>query len=418
MAKANGLPKRVLAGWLGCVMLAACGGDKASSDAGAQTADSGGGTRAAAGSGGAGAGNPAGAASSAGTGDSGGAKPMAGRTGSGGNAAGSGGKAGSGVAGTAGASGRASAMDAMVTPNDAGTPEDAASATDSGANAMCGKCAAYAAPMQTGTVDVSGLDALSGLAASRAQSDIVFVHNDHDRPVVYAIDLEGRLHARITLEGAMATDIEDIAVGPCGDQTCVFLGDIGDNGATRGEYAVLRFTQPSVPASPGSTAMTATFERYRFTYEDGSHNAESLMVAPDGNLYIVSKLAPGSGGKVTASGVSSVYKLAASSLSASAVARATKVATLTIPMTGDLAASAAAAHPCGQGFLVRTYNRVYEFVTPAGAGFESAFQATPTVVAMPDEPQSEGIDYRSDGRGFISSGEGSKAPVMLTACKP
>jgi hypothetical protein len=310
-------------------------------------------------------------------------------------------------------------MDAMVSmPNDAGMPEDAAMATDSGANATCGKCTEYAAPMQTGTADVSELAALSGLAASRAQADIVFVHNDHDRPVVYALDLQGRLHARITLEGATATDIEDIAVGPCGNQTCVFLADVGDNAATRGEYAILRFTQPSVPSAPGSTAMTATFERYRFTYEDGSHNAESLMVAPDGNLYVVTKLAPGSGGKVAATGVSSVYKLAASSLSASAVARASKVATLTVPMTGDLAASAAAAHPCGQAFLLRTYNRVYEFVTPAGASFESAFQATPTVVAMPDEPQSEGIDYRPDGRGFVSSGEGSKAPLMLTACKP
>ncbi|HKP59421.1 MAG TPA: hypothetical protein VJV78_22005 [Polyangiales bacterium] len=272
--------------------------------------------------------------------------------------------------------------------------------------------------MKSGAVEVAELEALSGLASSRAQPDIVFVHNDHDRPVVYALDLQGRLHARITLEGATASDIEDIAVGPCGNQTCVFLGDIGDNAATRGEYAVLRFVEPKVPNEPGSSAMTATFERYRFTYEDGSHNAESLMVGPDGSLYIVTKLAPGSGGKVAANGVSSVYKLAASALSTSESARATKVATLTVPMTGDLAASAAAAHPCGQGFLLRTYNRVYEFVTPPGASFESAFTATPSVVAMPDEPQSEGIDYRPNGRGFVSSGEGAKAPLMFTDCKP
>jgi hypothetical protein len=68
--------------------------------------------------------------------------------------------------------------------------------------------------------------------------------------------------------------------------------------------------------------------------------------------------------------------------------------------------------------LVRTYDRVYEFLTPAGADFEAAFGATPQVVAMPDEPQSEGIDYRSDGRGFITAGEGKAAPIMLTACMP
>ena len=109
----------------------------------------------------------------------------------------------------------------------------------------------------------------------------------------------------------------------------MYLGDIGDNAAQRAEYALLRFLAPMVPASAGATMMTAAFERFRFTYEDGSHNAESLMVAPDGSIYIVTKLAPGSGGNVAATGPSSVYRLAAS-IASSSVARASKVAP---PMT-------------------------------------------------------------------------------------
>ncbi len=399
----------------GMGLAAACGGSSSAKDAGANTGAAGGdaGSQADARSGGTGAAGKA----------SGGTEAPPPRDA---GAAGSGTAGASGAAGGSG-SGRAgnpSAMDAAASmPNDAGTPADAAAdaspgAMDAGPAPTCGRCDAYAAPMKSGAVEVSELNALSGLASSRSQPEIVFAHNDHDRAVVYALDFQGRLHARITLEGAMASDIEDIAVGPCGDRTCVFLGDVGDNAATRKEYAVLRFVEPKVPSEPGSTAMTATFERYRFTYEDGSHNAESLMVGPDGSVYVVTKLAPGSGGNVAANGVSSVYKLAASALATSTAARASKVATLTVPMTGDKAASAAAAHPCGQGFLVRTYNRVYEFVTPAGGNFEAAFGVTPSVVAMPDEPQSEGIDYRSDGRGFLTSGEGAKAPLLLTSCKP
>jgi hypothetical protein len=67
---------------------------------------------------------------------------------------------------------------------------------------------------------------------------------------------------------------------------------------------------------------------------------------------------------------------------------------------------------------LRTYDRVYEFVSPAGMGLEAAFTATPKVVAMPNEPQSEGIDYRADGRGFVTSGEGASAPIVQTACAP
>ena len=281
----------------------------------------------------------------------------------------------------------------------------------------CGRCANYAMPAQIGTVGPSDLNALSGLAVSRLQPDIVFTHNDRDRALVYALDRQGREHARITLDGATATDIEDIAIGPCGAQTCVYLGDIGDNAAQRSEYALLRFALPMVPASAGSAATTVSFERFRFTYEDGSHNAEGLMIGPDGVVYVVTKLAPSSGGRVAATGPSSIYRLP-SSMMTTAVARATKIATLTVPQSGELAASAAAAHPCGTSFLLRTYDRVYEFVSPAGMGFEAAFTATPTVVAMPNETQSEGIDYRADGRGFVTSGEGASAPIVETACAP
>jgi hypothetical protein len=321
--------------------------------------------------------------------------------------------------GTAGMAGRKATaepdIDAAVPATDAGSKPDAGPS----AAMSCERCSAYATPQKTGSVEPSELEALSGVAASRKQPGIIFAHNDHDRPVVFALDLQGKLHARINLQGATATDIEDIAVGVCGAQTCVYLADIGDNAAQRDEYAILRFMEPEVPDAPGTSALSPSFERYRFTYEDGSHNAESLMVAPNGALYILTKLAPGSGGSVNATGPSSVYKLDPSSLSTSQVARATKLTSLSIPKSGEAALSAAAAHPCGAGFLVRTYDRVYEFLLPAGStDFESAFMATPSVIAMPDEPQSEGIDYQSNGRGFISSGEGPHAPIYRTDCAP
>lgn len=330
--------------------------------------------------------------------------------------AGSAGPTGAGP--TAGAGPTSSAPDAAAPkPADAAVPDEPGAADSGASPAACGRCTAYAAPMRTGTVEPMELNALSGLTLSRAQPEILFAHNDHDRAVIYALDLQGRLHARITLDGATATDIEDIALGPCAAYSCIYLGDIGDNAAQRAEYAILRIPEPTVPAAPGNSALSSKAERYRFTYEDGSHNAESLMVAPDGALYVVTKLAPGSGGRVEATGASSVYKLTPP-LSIDGVARATKVATLPAPAAGDQAASAAAAHPCGLGFLLRTYNRVYEFQAPEGASFEAAFQATPKVVAMPDEPQSEGIDYRPGGRGFVTSGEGTRAPIFSTDCNP
>jgi len=313
----------------------------------------------------------------------------------------------------------------MLAPAQAGTAADAGT-HDAGqpdaqtSPAECGLCAEYAEPKATGNVAPSQLSALSGLALSRSQPDILFAHNDHDRPVVYALDLKAQLHARLTLEDADAQDIEDITVGKCDTKTCVYLADVGDNTAQRDEYSVLRFVEPVVPSTPGNEQQVLAFEQLRFRYEDGSHNAESFLVAPNGNMYIITKLAPGSGGNVDATGPSSVYRIDASAFAMFAqgdVAQATKVTTLPVPMSGEPALSAAAAHPCGLGFLARTYDRVYEFLVPPGAAdFEAAFMAMPNVVAQPEEQQSEGIDYLPDGRGFVTSGEGTSAPLMLTQC--
>lgn len=303
--------------------------------------------------------------------------------------------------------------------NSAGTQADAGP-HDSGMSpqADCGRCTAYGAPMQSGSVAPGELSALSGVAVSRVQPDVLFAHNDHDRPVVYALDQQGRLHARVTLQGAQTNDIEDIALGKCDAQTCVYLADVGDNAATRGEYSILRFVEPEVPSAAGAMELMPKFEQLKFRYEDGSHNAESLMVAPDGTLYIITKLAPGSGGNVEATGPSDVFRIAGDAFHQTSVATAQKVTTLSVPQRGEPALSAAAAHPCGLGFLVRTYDRVYEFLVPPGAAFEGAFAATPTVVAMPDESQSEGIDYLANGRGFVTSGEGAGAPILVTQCAP
>lgn len=323
-------------------------------------------------------------------------------------------RADTGSAGKPAAAGAAGDAPAEPVP-DAGA-QDAATPDAQTPAESCGPCEQYAEPKAAGMVAVSELSALSGLAISRSQPDILFAHNDHDRPVVYALDLQGQLHARITLQ-AEATDIEDIAVGKCDTNICVYLADVGDNSARRDEYAVLRFVEPTVPSAPGDEQQSPMFERLRFRYDDGSHNAESFFVGPNGNMYVLTKLAPGNGGNVDATGPSSVYRIDANAFARGGVATATKVATLPVPMSGEAALSAAAAHPCGLGFLARTYDRVYEFrVPPSAADFEAAFAATPLVVAEPDEMQSEGIDYLADGRGFVSSGEGRSAPLMLTQC--
>ena len=85
------------------------------------------------------------------------------------------------------------------------------------------------------------------------------------------------------MSGVKIDDWEAIAVGACPGGTCVYIADIGDNGAERRRITVHRFSEPS---TENSVTVTDTFHA---TYPDGAHDAETLLVAPDGSLFIVTK---------------------------------------------------------------------------------------------------------------------------------
>jgi hypothetical protein len=340
----------------------------------------------------------------------GGAAGLVGAAGRGGISGASGVAGASGAAGPGGAGGTAGASGANGVAGAGGTSGGGVGAAGAGGGATCGSCAAYGTPMRTGQTP-TGLDNLSGMTASWGNPGVLFAHNDMTQAIVYALATDGRLLARFALPSAGAVDIEDIAVGPCPAGTCVFLADIGGNlSASRVEFAIYRIAEPAVPAG-GTTATTnVSFERFRFAYPDGAnHNAESLLVDPaTGALYIITKVAAGQ--------PSTAYALpTAPSTSAANTLR--KVAELPVPRSGDSPATAASAHPCGLGFLLRTNGIAYEFRIAAGAPFESAFAASPVVVPTGTEPQSEAIAYRADGRGYFTSGETAAAPIFAVGCQ-
>jgi hypothetical protein len=354
----------------------------------------------------------AGATGSAGTTGSAGATSAAGTTGATAGTTGSAGAmspAGStgtaGATGAAGADGGAGSAGAMA---DASVATDAPTTSPDAATSTCGSCTAYAAPTLAGHVAATGLDNLSGMAASWKNPGVIFGHNDRNNAQIYAMGPDGSPRARYVLTGAAAVDPEDLGVGPCPAGTCLFLADIGDNAASRASIAIFRVTEPTVPAA-ATGDVSVTFDRFAVTYEDGAHNAEGLLVEPKtGALYVVTKPAMGQ--------ASSVYRLPHPL--AAGMNQAVKVATLPIPKATDKQASAAAAHPCGRGFVVRTYDKLYEFRIAPGAAFETAFAAAPVAIPWATEPQSEAVSYLPDGTGILSSGEGVGAPLERAGCAP
>jgi hypothetical protein len=137
----------------------------------------------------------------------------------------------------------------------------------------------------TGPVaSVPGVREASGIAVSRRVRDRLWTHNDSGQPILYALDTKGAVTGRVQLMGAKVEDWEAVAVGPCPAGSCVYVADIGDNDATRKRITIYRFPEP-----PGTEDAVALKEVFHATYPDGAHDAESLLITPAGEIFIVTK---------------------------------------------------------------------------------------------------------------------------------
>ena len=122
----------------------------------------------------------------------------------------------------------------------------------------------------------------SGVAVSRRSPGRLWAHNDSG-DVLVALDTRGTVTGRVRVSGVKVDDWEAVAVGACPGGSCIYIADIGDNEAERKRVTIHRVPEPS---NEDSVAVKETFHA---TYPDGAHDAEALLVAPDGGLFIVTK---------------------------------------------------------------------------------------------------------------------------------
>jgi len=130
---------------------------------------------------------------------------------------------------------------------------------------------------------IAELPEASGVAVSRRSPGRLWSHNDSGEPVLVALDARGAVTGRVRLSGVKLEDWEALAVGSCPAGSCIYIGDIGDNQAARKRITIHRVPEPSTEDA------VAVKEMFHGTYPDGAHDAETLLVAADGGLFIVTK---------------------------------------------------------------------------------------------------------------------------------
>jgi hypothetical protein len=118
----------------------------------------------------------------------------------------------------------------------------------------------------------------SGLAADPDGNLYWTVNDSGDRGVAYGIGLDGKVQGTLNFR-AQPEDVEAVAVS--GDQ--LYVADIGDNNGDRSHVRVYSFSNPR------ANGLTVTYHAYDFSYPDGAHDAETLLVDESGRLFIVTK---------------------------------------------------------------------------------------------------------------------------------
>jgi hypothetical protein len=268
--------------------------------------------------------------------------------------------------------------------------------------ADAGSQSAAACKSSSEPASLTDLPEASGLA--RSSSGLLWSLNDSGAPVIFAIDASGKPAGRLTIDGARVEDWEAIAAGSCSSGTCLYIADIGDNDAKRKSITVYRIAEPAKPAG------SVKAEAFHASYPDGAHDAEALLVAPDGALFIVTK---GETGPIA------VYtfpqQLSKEPMRLERVGKEIAAKSGPTERVTDGAISAD-----GRVVMLRTRNTLTFYRGPEFLRGDLQVISTSNLTAL-GEPQGEGVAFGAGDVVYVASeGGGKKAPGRLgvLSCRP
>jgi len=252
----------------------------------------------------------------------------------------------------------------------------------------------------------------SGVAVSYRHPGVLWTHNDSgDDAWLYATDTLGRALGRIRLAGAANRDWEDLAVGPCGADRCVYLGDIGDNAGRRPEVQLYRLPEPDLPA--GGESVVEGAHTLRVTYPGGPDDVEAMLVDTSGAVHLITK------GR---SGLVRHLRIGPEAWELSQPVQAEDLGALPIvpdARVGRLVTAAALARD-GHRVVIRTYQEVYAGELDARGGL--ALTGTPACDIRAAGPAGEAIDWLGDDAGTMvlttERSLGRSGTVTLVRCTP
>lgn len=256
--------------------------------------------------------------------------------------------------------------------------------------------AAPAAGAAVCTISDPAMRGLSGLATTKA--GFVTVNDNSTDPAamkVFVLDSSCKRVAAYDYPGYPNRPInpEDVAIGKDGT---IWVGDTGDDlvRPERPRIAMWKFHNGTGQAPP-----------YRFTYPDGAHDAEAMVLSGDGTPVFVTKASTGPAGvyvptKPLDPSGNPVPLRKVGDFQPKATGTANPLSVM-----GNNAVTGGAASPDGKYVVLRTYSDAYEWDVTGGDIAKAITTGTPRITPLPNEPMGEAIAYTQDERSFVTVGD-------------
>ncbi|WP_189336408.1 hypothetical protein [Actinoplanes ianthinogenes] len=243
------------------------------------------------------------------------------------------------------------------------------------------------------------LDEVSGLVATKSGGFIAVDDSttDESKKKVFFLGSDCAIKGDPRSFPSNPLDTEDMIVSP--KDGTVWIADTGDNAILKGDDPRPHVALWSMAAN-GKKAPVI----HRVSYPDGDkHDAEALLMAPDGTPYLVTK---------EVSGPAFIYKpsgpLKADNKTPVPLTRvgevavpATETKSNAFAKTFNRVITGGAVNADGSKVVLRTYTDAFEWDVKGG-DIVGALKGKPRTTGLPDEPFGEAIAYSADGKSFFT----------------
>ena len=226
----------------------------------------------------------------------------------------------------------------------------------------------------------------SGLTFGTKHPDTLYTMNDSGGDAeIFELDATGKTVGTVVLGGAETEDWEALSSGPEGR---LWVGDIGDNERSRDSVTVYRFHEPEALGDSREQ-----WSRFQLQYDDGPHDAETLLVHPKtGRIYVVTKDPEGGG----------IYAGPEELVSGTETSN-------TLTRVGDAPAvvTDGAFLPDASAVVLRTYGQAYVLDWPDAKVSRE--------VGLPRQRQGESLAVSADGAQLFAGSEGANSAVFTVS---